>query len=243
MKGILFKPDMIQAIRDKRKTVTRRVIKPQFELPPEAGKPYLSNGCLSVIPDRINFKGWAWVCGDNGKQIKPRYQVGETAYIKEAHYSFGYWEHSFTTPTGKEGWRFVVVGKEIMYLEQKPIDSLRESGEHGLGWYKRTPLFMPAWAARHFLKITDVRAERLQGITPEDCVAEGVSAGGMVLARTTMLITGTNNLKDAQDVLLKCAYQELWDSINGKGDFALNKWVFRYEFRATVDTIKEIKGE
>ena len=81
MKGILMRPDMIQAIVEGRKTQTRRMIKPQ--------------------PKQINddFDGtWEWK--EKGHyyddltlftmlQNNSRYHAGETAYVKEAHYRYG----------------------------------------------------------------------------------------------------------------------------------------------------------
>jgi hypothetical protein len=75
---------------------------------------------------------------------------------------------------------------------------------------------MPREAARIFLKITDVRAERLQDITPKDVASEGIrtACGGLANA------------------INKSAFAELWDKIYAeKGfDWDKNPWVWVYEF-------------
>lgn len=73
----------------------------------------------------------------------------------------------------------------------------------------RNPLFMPEWAARYFIKITDVRVGRLQEITNTDAVAEGI-------------FWAKNNPRDD--------FSFLWDSINPKYPWADNPWVFAYTF-------------
>ena len=73
MKGILFKPDMIKAIIEGRKTQTRRIIKPQPRHPN-----------IEVGLDHIDVIG-QFVFTD-GSILKPRYLTGETVYIKEAWY-------------------------------------------------------------------------------------------------------------------------------------------------------------
>ena len=89
MRGLLFKPDMIQAIIEGRKTVTRRVIKPQ----PENGE----FGLYWWKGDWSTFGGRRAGIIDYGKKGNDEptwsleeiashspYQVGETVYIKEA---------------------------------------------------------------------------------------------------------------------------------------------------------------
>jgi len=176
MKGILFKPDMIKAIRENRKTVTRRLAGLK-EINQEPGKWELSGfnegGKLDfgVVrfwrKDDINIPALV---------VKPRYQVGETVYIKEAHYRFGHWQATGgVTENGRTEYEFVAETEEVRYLENPPDSFLIGPYGYfnGTAWYKRSPLFMPAWAARYFLKITDVRAEKLCGITEEDAIAEG----------------------------------------------------------------------
>ena len=90
-------------------------------------------------------------------------------------------------------------------------------------------MFMPRWAARTFLRIKDIRVERVQDITTEDIIAEGVGGlGGMVGKNVAMLATGTSTLEEAELVCLRDNFVRLWDSINqtrGYG-YDINPWVF-----------------
>lgn len=68
------------------------------------------------------------------------------------------------------------------------------------GYEKKSPLFMPRWASRITLEITGVRAERIQDITADDCMAEGIDPSD---------VSGIGS-----DHALIKAYRELWDSLN-----------------------------
>ena len=173
MKGILFKPDMIQAIIEGRKTQTRRVIKPQpkADLIKHANSSYWISGLTDDTYERVHI---------------PRYQVGETVYIKEA------WCESY-------------YGEPICYK----LDGKESPGPKGF-W--RSPIFLKAINARYFILIKGVRAERLQEITPKDCIAEGI-------------------IEEYGDGLaLRDKFENLWDSINKDYPWESNPWVFRYEF-------------
>ena len=91
---------------------------------------------------------------------------------------------------------------------------------------------MPEWAARYFIKITDVRAERLQEIISEDggYKKEGMPPLGIIPVNSAMLMTGTDNLDDLAVVLSIAQFGEYWDSINKDYPWESNPWVFRYQF-------------
>ena len=213
---------MIQAIKDKRKTVTRR-LSGLKEINQEPDKwEYMRTN----YDGRVLFwiaKDWVGQWDEDPEKtirlVKPRYQVDVTVYIKEAHYRFGHWELTGeTTKQGHEEYRFVSESDYVRYLENPPDSFLTGPYEYfnGTAWYKRSPLFMPAWAARYFIKITDVSAGRLQEITPVEIIKEGVVARSYGI--------------DSDDICNRVKFISLWDSTNGEGDFALNKWVFRYAF-------------
>ena len=193
---IIFGTWAIPKIQDGSKTQTRRVIKPQFSLPPVAGKPYLSDGFLSVIPDRINFRGWAWIADDNGRKIKCPYgQVGDRLWVRETL-------------------RWSKAGTPTRYsADDCPVF---RDGETPWVWPFRTEvlpsIFMPRWASRITLEITEIRAERLQDISDGDAIAEGCidknPIGNLVLEP-------------------RYIFKQLWNSINGKKyPWANNDWVF-----------------
>jgi hypothetical protein len=79
----------------------------------------------------------------------------------------------------------------------------------------KSPLFMPRSAARLFLVVTDVRIEKLNDITAEDCIAEGILDSGWIYLR---------------DSHIKWEYTKLWESINGDGSWNANPWVFVISF-------------
>ena len=78
---------------------------------------------------------------------------------------------------------------------------------------------MPKELARIWLEVTGVRVERLQEITPEDCIAEGLNT--------------TLRERDAE-VNLKQQFKELWESTGG--DWAANPWVWAVDFKALSTT-------
>lgn len=89
-------------------------------------------------------------------------------------------------------------------------------------------MFVKADKMPHAIQITDIRAERLQDISDEDCLAEGIwRAHNVGLEGVTYWYTGLTNssYRTARE-----AYASLIDRISGKGTWASNPYVFVYEF-------------
>lgn len=190
MKGILFKPDMIKAIVEGRKTQTRRVIK---ELSPDFDWEAIDAG----LPLRM-FKDGIGGC----IFLQPRYQVSEVVYIKEA------WAVKSFTPNYEEENQLLIRYKSDYAQRWITVNYetwAKYSQQKYFCW--KSPLFMPAWAARYFIRILDVRPERLQEISPEGMKAEGLPSG-----------------------IPSPSFANTWDSINPNYPFESNPWVWRYEF-------------
>ena len=201
MKGILFKPAMIRAIADGRKTVTLR----RIDIDPLGWElsGFNNGGLLDFGVVRF------WRKDDNSQALtlKPRYKVGESVYIKEA-------------------WAIIKVndGVDIVDMSQNSgvfykFGENRQGDDDELAMEQgrwRSPLFMPAWAARYFIKIEGVRAEMVQEITEEDIGKEGLEVKGW---------TEDGSWRTPQD-----CFQYLWDSINKDYPFESNPYIFRYEF-------------
>ena len=98
--------------------------------------------------------------------------------------------------------------------------------ENGNPYLIKSTLFMPEWAARHFITITDVRAERLQEITEEDAIAEGIEEWEGMFKEYNK---PNSNPGWTRNPLL--SYHTLWNSINPKYPWESNPWVFPYTFR------------
>ena len=87
----------------------------------------------------------------------------------------------------------------------------------------RPSIFMPRWASRLTLEITEVRVQRLQEITEEDCKAEGIEYATVLVDIVTM-----RALENSTRIP---AFKELWDSINGKKyPWNSNPWVWALRF-------------
>ncbi len=109
-------------------------------------------------------------------------------------------------------------------------DNATVAGNHVI--VKTVPsIFMPRWASRITLEITDVRVERLQEITESDAQAEGVremtDGSGTFVGRT-----GPRNLVTPW-LTAKEAFADGWDTLNFKRGFGwdTNPWAWVIEFK------------
>ena len=96
----------------------------------------------------------------------------------------------------------------------------------------RPSIFMPKVAARLWLKITDIQVERLQDITEEDAISEGVQStihGGWVDYSGSQQDTG--GFANA-----KSSFCTLWTSINGPDAWKANPWVWVVSFKRFTPT-------
>lgn len=144
MKPILFNTEMVRAILEGRKTVTRRVIKPQPTYSPRDGFTWKGGAYGTDLPPTI--KGACY----NLRCAAP-YQVNDILWVRETWLKAddGYYYRADETPHSK-----------------------RQREEYGYKW--KPSIHMPKEAARIFLRVTGVRVERLQDITEEQAEAEGI---------------------------------------------------------------------
>lgn len=194
---ILFSGPMVRAIIDGKKTQTRRIVKPQ----PEIGIPdeFIGwtawNESVSTHDTRDPDAGVVdeWICRYGFK--------GQRLWVKETWYVGKPMDH-------KPPSQFKKKVRTIKYLADgpKPNDFGRS----------RSPLHMPRWASRITLEVTGIRVERLNGISPEDAISEGIGDWA-----------NEHNLNGYWTT----AFARLWESINGKGSCAVNPWVWVVQFR------------
>lgn len=96
-------------------------------------------------------------------------------------------------------------------LSDLEIDQFKE-----WGWKKMPSIFMPHEASRIKLLVKDIRVERLQDISEEDAIAEGMNLRYEKDGDGLVMYDNRN----------KEAYEELWDSIYGNGSWDRNPWVW-----------------
>jgi len=163
---ILFSSEMVKAILDGRKTMTRRVVKPQ---PKTAG---LSGVYADLyhrgpewafwLPDRRMTEPRTWPC--------PFGQPGDRLWVRET------WAIRDCNPLLAAIFRADCVEDDSGEREGWWMDKNRNGDEvfipGKVEW--RPSIFMPRWASRITLEITAVRVERVQDITEEDAWAEGI---------------------------------------------------------------------
>jgi|CXWL01.1.fsa_nt_gi hypothetical protein len=122
----------------------------------------------------------------------------------------------------RETWR-VVGGREYEYQQRiedvKYKANLLDVIESGNATW-RPSIFMPKWACRLRLEITNVRIERLQDCSSEDAIAEGAS-----------LWEGECDLREKRLTRAQLQYAALWDSINGACSWDANPWVWAITFK------------
>lgn len=211
MKPILFNTDMVQAIQNGKKTVTRRVIKPQpdwFDCGIDGNRNTPMKAADVLTTD--------W-------EIKQPYQIADILYIRET------WSRIVTfCGDGMKSGRCVYRASDNYPFGEKYIVKFR--------WHPS--IHMPKEVARIFLKVTDIRVERLQDITVPDMIKEGIRAFG---CEPCLEVNGKCKPQTSEDGFCGAEdqaedlFSDLWDSTIKKTDldcygWEANPWVWVIEF-------------
>jgi hypothetical protein len=233
---ILFSGLMVRAILEGRKTQTRRVVRvPRSCRRHHVTGFYGPEWWLGQHP----VKGW-WACYPSAPSLAmaadqtargvegfpcPYGQPGDTLWVRERAL---YW-------CGGAGGT-----SQVAYADDSELESLladqREMAVHhavrdaqGLervagNWKWRPSIHMPRWASRLMLRVEDVRVQRLQGISEEDALAEGVTWPSGEQER--------NIRKWGDPQTARMRFADLWDSINAKRGYSWesNCWVWAITF-------------
>lgn len=214
IKPILFSTEMVQAILDGRKTCTRRVVKTRRK---DACGFYVTKrpdgsftGIYEYDEDERMFEN----------QLIPPYKPGDILYVRETWERFECWncEGDERGNCPKEP-KKSVLDKACGCYMYRATDEISGDAK----WHPS--IHMPKEAARIWLKVTDVRAERLQNITEDGAKAEGANwkNGKNVGWEEKMWRTAIER------------FAKIWDSTIKKSDldrygWDANPWVWVIEF-------------
>ncbi|WP_206458682.1 hypothetical protein [Anaerovorax sp. IOR16] len=213
MKPILFNTEMVKAILDGKKTVTRRIINPRYRDDEGGFQVVTTRNGEFIRVEKVDENECGIFADGSERSVNSPYDVGDILYVQET------WRVFQTYPD--------VFGYDILYKSDEYIkpcifsDTNRYLNkfmkyEDKNGW--QSPYFMPKEAARIFLRVTDIRAERLQDITEEQATKEGCTTFSKVI--------GDGKFEDVIefDLTAKDAFSELWDSTIKKQDLDTYGW-------------------
>lgn len=213
MKKIMFSDKFIltQAVLNGTKTTTRRLL----------AMPKTCNGKevygFNVITNVFGTQYVELVDDDEGLLggWKPYYGVGEIVAIAQSYKNMysemivDFAKHNYHIP------------------REDAAEKFKKVYESYAGWNNK--MFAKAALMKHHIRITDIRVERLQDISDEDCLREGVwQFPGNKFTFYISKIIGKYKAKafpTARD-----AYKYLIDKVSGKGTWESNPWVVAYSF-------------
>lgn len=215
IKPILFNTEMVRAILDRRKSCTRRIVNPQ----PQGRLCYTFAGgdCGTWgYPSKTAYENW----GDEYKlpeditdeELKrrwnPPYHTDDILYVRE---------------TWRKG-----LERYIYRADYSDTEKFYRGGkEIEMKWHPS--IHMPKEAARIWLKVTDVRVERLQEITSKQICKEGVEV------EEPYVLNGEEK---------RYAFSNLWNSTIKKSDldrygWNANPWVWVIDFERCEREVEE----
>lgn len=222
IKPILFNSEMVRANLDGRKSCTRRIIKPQWEECPH---------CKYVHKEYIYDKLAENIyCASCGYPLVPErrapYQPGDILYVRESVFQ------GVGRYLDVSGETVCVLTNDFEYYADGLHEKDHWKDKHEHTWMHRRPsIHMPKEAARIWLKVTDVRVERLQEITEDGAKREGIQYYECPTGFTWKQETDMHNCYTTPIG----AMQALWNSTIKKSDldrygWGANPWVWVIEF-------------
>jgi hypothetical protein len=210
IKPILFNTEMVRAILDGRKTCTRRVIKPQPNEKHTFPFGFVTDSTEKKVVGYFGFGIDEY--GGSIQYVKPpyRYAPGDILYVRETWCDDRQFTHAST-----------------------PGRYFYKASESGnFKWHPS--IHMPKEATRIWLKVTDVRVERLHEITNEGALREGAQG-----IRCDHVAIGEHGCTDCMNTGWieppVVEFMQIWDSTIKKSDidrygWDANPWVWVIEF-------------
>lgn len=206
MKKICFIPPMQERTERKTKNQTRRLIVSRTGFFQVCSK----DGVVTNIW-QTDANEWT---GENLIPVKPRYNVGEVVAIAQAYKDI---LETLPEPYRRksDGWISTEISESIGFRNKLYVK----------------PILMPLQ-----IKILGVRAERLQDISDEDCIKEGIEEELNIHdgKQWFTYCNGTHSFDTPRE-----AYKALINSIDGKNTWDNNPWVWVYDYEL-IDR-KEVK--
>ena len=203
---------LTQAVLDGRKTMTRRIIK----CPRTFRGEWVAG--FNIHRRHSDKKIVDWPCMYDADErefdmgeILPKYKLGEVVAIAQSY---------------KDVDRFHRKGKNADYLEY--LDSILPELKLYPGWGNK--MFVKADLMPHHIKITGIKVERLQEISDEDCLKEGIIHVSTFLGQKIYHTPHVNGSYLSTNVAQE-AFAYLIDKVSGKGTWEENPFVWVYEFK------------
>lgn len=235
MKKIMFddRRGLTQAVLTGRKTMTRRIIPEKYKTMVDAAAKGVLIVPLACIPDGLSIEEFAeqWSKQSGRMRVVPvqdepqiqyvdgkdkimdlsRYQVGEEVAIAQKYIDLCNCD-AFYEALEKVAPSF-------------PLECIK--GEKGC--YNK--MFVKADWMPHRIKMVDIKVEKLQDISEDDCLLEGIewSCGSRGYYVNYNPVTGSRIWLKGNTA--REAYADLIDKISGKGTWDRNPWVFAYSFK------------
>lgn len=209
-KKIMFNDNycLTKAVLDGTKTMTRR----KFTLTLDKN---VDGKLIRVYPSKVFFDNGKWLFDYEGriynlpKENYPRYGVGEVVAIAQSY---------------KE-----LYSHDDVRVKFNPFFDMTESA----GWNNK--LFVESQYMKHHIKITDVKVERLQDISDDDIMREGIRkeffADGCMFCYSKAYMRNGNRLVDPiYNSTPRRAFASLMYKIIGGSTWESNPWVAAYSF-------------
>ena len=236
---IIFSTPMVQAILDGRKTQTRRVVKLPPELQACDPEDEITSKDIEIEfitaqqfkehneDEPSGFYGWMSDYPEEGAiMIKPRYQPGDLLWVREA-FLWVMLDHAHDLLVGSRD------RNQYAYKASCHEDWIAYAKEkYGYKW--KPSIHMSKDAARIWLKVVNVRVERLNDISENDVFCEGLRP----IENYTRFLCGYFRGDPCRPILggAVTAFKYLWKSIHGEGSWEENPWVWVIEFEVVSKT-------
>ena len=221
MKKIMFndKYGLTKAVLDGRKTQTRRLLTLTLHKKADRG-----NALIAVSPSKVFFEDgkWKFVYDDYvfllPKENYPKYRVGEVVAVAQSYCSIAEELENCKNATCAAHYEKNVqkASEYISWMEHPGFNN---------------KMFVAADMMIHQIRITDVRIERLQDISDEDCLKEGIIKGKVGSANTHFMNAYyVPNMKLEPFCTPHEAFAHLINKVSRKGTWESNPYVFVYDF-------------